>query len=298
MGEDMKRLVILLVAVLVLVAVKVGFAANEKKAVPSEADIKKIEEAMPAKATVTPAKARKILVFNKCQGFRHGVIPVAAKAFEIMGKKTGAFSTVESDDVAIFDVEKLKEFDVVILNNTTNIKLSDDQKKALLSFVKESGKGLVGTHAASDNFGDWPEGAAMVGGQFDGHPWGGGGTWAVKINDPEHPINKGFGGKGFKIKDEIYQIKGAYSRETHRELLSLDMSDETTSKPGGQKRADKDNPIAWILDCGKGRVFYCSLGHNNEIFWNPAILQHYLDGIQFAAGDLKVDTTPTAKIKK
>jgi hypothetical protein len=39
-------------------------------------------------------------------------------------------------------------------------------------------------------------------------------------------------------------------------------------------------------------VFYCSLGHNNEIFWNPAILRHYLDGIQFAFGDYKVDTKP------
>jgi hypothetical protein len=39
-------------------------------------------------------------------------------------------------------------------------------------------------------------------------------------------------------------------------------------------------------------VFYCSLGHNNEIFWNPAVLQHYLDGIQFAFGDYKVDTKP------
>lgn len=283
--------------VFVLVAVKTGCAAEQKKEA-SEAEVKKVEEAMPAKATATPVKPRRILVFNKCEGFYHNVIPLAARAFEIMGKKTGAFETVNSEDKTIFSPEKLKEFDAVLLNNTTGLKLSDDQKKALLSFVKEDGKGLIGTHAASDNFGDWPEGAAMVGGQFDGHPWGGGGTWAVKIDDPEHPINKGFGGKGFKIKDEIYQIKGAYSRETHRELLSLDMSDAETCKPKGQKREDKDNAISWIYDFGKGRVFYCSLGHNHEIYWNGAILQHYVDGIQFALGDLKVDAAPTAKIKK
>jgi hypothetical protein len=33
----------------------------------------------------------------------------------------------------------------------------------------------------------------------------------------------------------------------------------------------------------------------HEIFWNPMILQHWLDGIQFALGDLKADTTPSAK---
>lgn len=277
-----------------LVALVTGAAAYADL----EADMKKVDEAMPTKATVTPAKARKILVFNKCEGFRHDVIPLAAKAFELMGKKTGAFEAVSSDDKEVFNAEKLKEFDAVVLNNTTNLKLNDAQKKALLDFVKEDGKGLIGTHAASDNFGDWPDGMAMVGGQFDGHPWGGGGTWAVKINDPDHPLNKGFGGKGFKVHDEIYQIKGTYSRETHRELLSLDMDDAETSKPGGQKRADKDNPISWIQECGKGRVFYCSMGHNHEIYWTPAILQHYVDGIQYAIGDLKCDATPTAKIKK
>jgi len=279
-----------IVAVLTLLVTRSGFGA--------ETDIQKIEAALPAKASAAPAHPRRILVFNKCQGFRHAVIPVAAKAFELMGKKTGAFSTVESTDVTIFNANALKEFDAVLLNNTTALKLGDDQKKALLAFVKEEGKGLIGTHAASDNFNDWPEGAAMIGGQFDGHPWTANGTWAVKIDDPTHPLNRSFEGKGFKIKDEIYQIKGPYSRTTHRVLLSLDLSDPATSKPAGQKRADKDNPISWIRDCGKGRIFYCSLGHNPSVFWDAAIIQHYLDGIQFALGDLKVDTTPSAQIRK
>jgi type 1 glutamine amidotransferase len=42
----------------------------------------------------------------------------------------------------------------------------------------------------------------------------------------------------------------------------------------------------------KGRVFYCGLGHNNEVIFRTPILQHYLDGIQFALGDLKVDAAP------
>ena len=50
--------------------------------------------------------------------------------------------------------------------------------------------------------------------------------------------------------------------------------------------------MSWVQGYGEGRVFYCSLGHRNEIFWNPQILQHYLDGIQFAFGDLEADTAP------
>ena len=47
---------------------------------------------------------------------------------------------------------------------------------------------------------------------------------------------------------------------------------------------------------GKGRVFYCSLGHNPYVFWDARILQHYLAGIQFALGDLKAGVKPTVKL--
>jgi hypothetical protein len=63
----------------------------------------------------------------------------------------------------------------------------------------------------------------------------------------------------------------------------------------GIHRADGDFAVSWVRNYGKGRVFYCSLGHRNEIFWNPAVLQHYLDGIQFALGDLPADAAPSAK---
>jgi type 1 glutamine amidotransferase len=143
----------------------------------------------------------------------------------------------------------------------------------------------------------------MIGGQFDDHPWTAGGTargegWAIKVDDPDHVLNQSFGGKGFFLKDEIYQIKGPYSRDTHRELLSLDMSQERNRGRRNIRRPNGDNPISWIKHYGDGRVFYCSLGHNKEIYWNTAVLQHYLAGIQWALGDLKADATPSAKLAK
>ena len=46
---------------------------------------------------------------------------------------------------------------------------------------------------------------------------------------------------------------------------------------------------------GKGRTFYWSLGHPEEIYCNPAILKHYLAGIQYVLGDLDADATLTRK---
>jgi hypothetical protein len=59
----------------------------------------------------------------------------------------------------------------------------------------------------------------------------------------------------------------------------------------GLKRDDGDYAVSWAKNYGKGRVFYCSLGHNHEMYWNPKILQHYLAGIQWAIGDFKVTVT-------
>jgi len=257
----------------------------------SAADLAKIEAALPAKATASPKSARKILVFWRCEGFFHGAgIAVGNKAIELMGAKTGAYTVDISRDYEAFD--NLAKYDAVILNNTTGLKLSDTQQKALLAFVR-NGKGLVGVHAATDNFYQWEDGAKMMGGLFCGHPWGGGGTWAFKIDEPNHTLTKVFGGKGFKLKDEIYQFKDPYTRADRRVLLSIDLSDEVTGKVNIKApRADKDYAVSWIKKEGNGRVFYCSLGHAGNVFEEPTILQFYLDGIQYALGDLEADASP------
>jgi len=263
-------------------------------------EIAKIKAAMPDKAVAKPAQPRKMLVFWKCETFFHTVIPVANEALKIMGEKTGAFQvTAVTDDYSVFNAETLKQFDIICLNNTTSLKFdpktTPEQCKALMDFVK-SGKGIVGIHAAADNFYQWPEAQEMMGNKFTAHPWGAGTTVAIKIDEPDHPLTAPFHGQGFKVKDEIYRTApNPYSREKQLVLMSLDMSDPGTNSVKGIIESDKDTGITWVKDVGKGRLFYCSLGHNNEIFMNTPILEHYLRGIQFAAGDFPVPTKPKAQ---
>jgi type 1 glutamine amidotransferase/HEAT repeat protein len=252
----------------------------------------RILEASPPAATVKPKAPRLLLVFSLSEGFKHGAIPRAAKALEIMGKKTGAFETVQSEDLSFFRPENLKRFDAVCFNNTTQLKFDDPALRAsLLDFVA-GGKGIVGIHAATDNFPTWPEAQALFGGVFDGHPWHAGGTWAVRIADPDHPLTASFKGKDFLINDEIYRIRPVELRKNSRVLLALDMRSERNRKAAGVRPTDRDIPISWVRSYGKGRLFYCSLGHNDSVYVNPAVLQHYLDGVQFAVGDLQAETSP------
>ena len=92
----------------------------------------------------------------------------------------------------------------------------------------------------------------------------------------------------FIVTDEIYQVKDPYSREHLRVLLTIDMDRTTTTAKQKEliHREDGDFAMTWVKSYGKGRVFYCAIGHQHELFWNPIVLQHYLDGFQFVLGDL------------
>ena len=277
------------VIVRVLLFVLCGLFPAQSHAVSPE-EAQKIEKAVPAKATAVPKQPRKLLVFSLCEGYVHSSIPYWSKALEVMGRKTGAYEAVFSKDMSMFKPENLNQFDAVCFNNTTHLKFEEPLRKSLMDFIK-GGKGIVGIHAATDSFYDWPQAAEMMGGQFCGHPWTADGTWAVKIDEPKHPLMAAFEGKGFKINDEIYRTKPPlYSRDKQLVLMSLDMTDEATRSAEGIEPTDRDIGISWVKSYGKGRLFYCSLGHNHHITWNPTILHHYLDGIQFALGDLPADT--------
>ncbi len=254
-----------------------------------------ITEAVPKDATAKPAKERRVLVFYRCEGFVHQSIPFGNFAVQTLGDKTGAFQVELADDYEVFTPENLAKYDCILLNNTTHMQFPEaSQLNAFLDFISK-GKGLAGFHAASDNFGRHPKALAMVGGVFNGHPWGAGGTWAFKLDDPKHQLNQAFGGKGFWHQDEIYQYKpeSYVGPETLRVLVSLDMSKNAVSDR--IKDGPREVPVSWVRKAGDGRVFYTNFGHRPETFQNPVVLQHMLDGIQYAIGDLAIDDAPTAK---
>jgi type 1 glutamine amidotransferase len=266
--------------------------------------IKKIESALPDKAPAKPARPRKVLVYTLAKGYVHDSIPTGAKAIELMGKKTGAYETVISADPAMFEPDKLKDFDAIVMVSTTGELFGppgkskaplDEQARnerlrtSLREFVAR-GKGLVGIHAAADSSYQWPEYGKMMGGYFNGHPWY---KITMRIDDPTNPVNACFHGKEFTIEDEIYTFRAPYSRERLHVLTSIDLQNSKITK--GKNRKDDDYAVSWLQNYGRGRVFYCSLGHRHETFWNPTVLQHYLAGIQFAIGDLKANASPSAK---
>ncbi|MDP6633895.1 MAG: ThuA domain-containing protein [Phycisphaerae bacterium] len=307
----------LTVAMAIIVSLTLGAQAKG----PTTEDFAKIAKAAPDKAPAKPLKPRKLLVFSLTRSYRHASIPCGVKAIEAMGSKTGAFTTVVSDDITMFEPEKIKQFDAIVMNNTTGElflpkdfkKLPADKKTAAQQYDKKlkkslkdfvtGGKGLAVIHGGLWCFlSTWrQEYSEIVGAEFVAHPWHT--KVSVKIDDPNSPLCAAFGGKGFEIYDEIYAFTKPYSRASQRVLYSLDTSKMKLRDKFKGKRDDGDYALGWIKQCGKGRVFYSALGHDYPVFYNPAVLKHWLAGIQYALGDLKADAAPrplkaTATMKK
>jgi uncharacterized protein len=294
-----------------------SFAMAQPKP-PSDEELKKIAEAAPAKARVEPAKPRKLLVFSRAYGYVHSSIPYGEAAFKAMAEKTKAFEAVCTTDADMFLPDNLRQFDAVVFNNTNEEiflpenykdltgadKEAADKKDAILkqslvNYLKNGG-GLAVTHAGVASFRQWPEFGEIMAARFDNHPWVSGTEVTMKVEEPGHPLAAAFKGlkePRFTIKDETYQVKENYSRDKVRVIVSIDTA-KTNMKVDGVHRTDGDFAITWVKPYGKGRVFYCAIGHDHPLFWDPMILQHYMDGIQFALGDLKADMTPVAKSKQ
>ena len=302
----------ILFAVLVGVAAMVIVLPAAAQVQPHQAE--KIRAAAPEKARVAPQKPRTVLIWNTPPSLmtkdphRGYCIPFGECAMKTLGEKTGAFTPVVSDDLAMFLPDKIRRFDAIVMNNSSGqwIRPAEadmgkmkaygaDQdavekvfRQSLLDWVSRGG-GIVAYHFATGANPKWPEFRELLGVTFTGHPWNE--EVGIRNEEPGHPLLAAFGGKNFRIADEIYQFGDPYSRKKLRVLLSIDTK-TTNMNVKWLGRKDSDFAQAWVKPYGKGRVFCCGIGHRTEIYWNPLVLQFYLDAIQFATGDLSAPMEP------
>jgi hypothetical protein len=101
--------------------------------------------------------------------------------------------------------------------------------------------------------------------------------------DPTHPATRHLG-PIYTVFDEIYEFKSFERAKVHG-LLTLDKSPQTLA-PG-------DFPVAWSKDVGRGKMFYTSLGHREDVWTSALYQQHILGGIQWALGLEKGSGKPT-----
>jgi len=270
----------------------------------------RIQELAPARATVSVASKRKVLVFSLFTGFKHDVVPYVDCVFEVLGNKSGTFDATRTVDIEDLMPQRLACYDVLVLNNNCSIgprrnlfldelernpryqgmtanqrqAKADSLEQSILAFVA-GGKGLVVIHCGLTILNNSAKFTAMIGGAFDYHPSNQ--ELTLRAADADHPLVAAFRGKEpFVHRDEPYFFKGPYEKLIFHPLLVLDGKaiKDPTGKSGRIVRY-----VAWIKPYGKGRVFYCSPSHFPESYESSILLQFLLDGVQYASGDLKCE---------
>ncbi len=231
-------------------------------------------------AALPPAPDRpRVLFLTHSAGFQHDVVKraqraVLAHAERCFEELAGPILEVEAtQDCAALRADNLGRYQALMFYTTGELPISDDDKAALLQFVRDGG-GFVGIHCATDTFYEFPGFGEMLGGYFDGHPW----HQAVRleVEDRAHPTTFHLG-PHLDITDEIYQFRN-WSRDRVHVLLRL--TDHGTDLGKG-KRPDKDHALSWCHDYGKGRVFYTALGHRPEVWRDARFATHLLAGVRW-----------------
>jgi hypothetical protein len=232
------------------------------------------------------------------KGFQHDATTYGLATLWKLGLESGLWETYIKTDTYLITKQKLDAnaknldyFDAIAFYTTGELPMNDEQKAALLSFVRDDGKGFIGIHSAPDTFYQWPEYGEMLGGYFDGHPWN---TFQapILIEDPASSITKHFA-KEITVLDEIYQARN-YSRDKVRVLMRMDEKKLDMTKKG-IKRTDGDFAISWIKTYGKGRVFYSTLGHTEESWARPDVQKMWLEAVKWALRLTETDATPRPK---
>lgn len=178
----------------------------------------------------------------------HEPVETSAEIEAILSER--GFEVDRFDSLEPFaDGEKMKTYDVIVPHWTMG-ELTGEQFAGLREAVA-AGSGLAGCHGgAGDAFRANSNYQYMVGGQFVAHP-GGIVDYTVNIVDGDDPITKGIG--DFAVTSEMYYMHVDPGNEVLATITFTDQPDEWI--------AGTVMPAVWKRRYGKGRVFYCSLGH-------------------------------------
>ncbi len=242
------------------------------------------------------AEETRVLMVTQSVGFRHGSVTrkddklaPAEVAMIQLGQQTSLFKVDCTQDVeSDFTKDNLQNYDIVMFYTTGILPIAEaDLNYFFGTWLKQKGHGVIGFHSATDTFKEYEPFWDMIGGSFNGHPWGSGTTVTIAVHEPEHPLMKPFG-EELVIKDEIYQYRH-WQPEKVRVLMSLDMSKCKPSKP-------YHVPVAWVKQYGEGLVYYNNLGHNNESWTNQAYLDSITTAVKWIKGEVDAESAPNPQL--
>lgn len=260
-----------------------------------------------------------LAVADVTTGYHHDSISHTLATIERLGRESGAFVTnIRTESQLItrrpivgvgpkyggkpVNARGLSRHDALLLLPSGSGTLTDEQKKDLLAYVHDDGKGLIVGHAAILAFPEWPEFHEMCGARMGGEFMA---ECKVLVDDPSFPGADAFGGPSFLFEDQHPVLKEPYSKEKVHVIMRLcpeavaalpkrerhhhhhhtpEEAARHAERQERGRRADGDYPVVWTRQYGKGRVFHFFWGHLESTWDDPRFQKLVLEGIKWAMG--------------
>lgn len=220
------------------------------------------------------------LLITKTGGWHHGSIVAAVPAMKALAERHQFRLDRHQDGMPLTDAQ-LKNYDVIIMLNTTGDIFNEEEQAAFERFI-QAGKGFVGIHAASDTEYDWPWYTQLLGRMFVIHPAIQ--TAVLEVQNPNFPGLERWPSR-LTWTDEWYTFTDEKT-EGLQYLLTVDESSYAAKADWGRGKSDgmgNFHPIAWYHEFDGGRSFYTALGHMDEVYQEKLFLEHVFGGIYWAA---------------
>ena len=250
-------------------------------------------------------KPRKLLYFTRNVGFYHSVVvrkgdqlSHSEKTLTDLGTKHG-FEVTCTKDGTIFDGD-ISQYDAIGLycngdltkpNPQNEPPMTPEGVKKLMAAV-EGGKGLIAFHSTCNCWrtaGPAVNGVdpfiALLGAGFVSH--GPQQKATMRITDPAFPGLKDLGDK-FEMLEEWYAMK-----EFDKDLHVLIVQDTEGMKGPHYQRPPY--PSTWARMQGKGRVYFTSMAHRENVWASDPFQQIVLGGLSWVFGNVAADVKPNVE---
>ena len=198
---------------------------------------------------------KKALIF---QGGWDGHEPQkVSKRFGKILEENGYEVTISNTLECLSDLEELLKYDLIVPCWTGGNLPREFSKN--ISYAVSHGAGLAGCHGGMcDSFRQDTEWQFMTGGQWVSHPGGDNINYQVNIVRGSSPIVEGI--EDFPVCSEHYYLHVDPSIE----VLAFTRFPLVNYYHASNKPINM--PVVWTKYWGIGRVFYCSLGHHDDVF--------------------------------
>ena len=242
---------------------------------------------------------RRILFFSRSVLFEHSVIKrkgdelsFAEKILCDLGKKAGIeVECTKNGEVFMGDLDKYDVFVSYACGGPDHLAKADsldhtppltrEGHERLLRAVA-AGKGFVAIHPGILML---PE---VMGGGCIGH--GSQQSAVIRVTSPSFP-GLSSAGNSFTLMEEWFSLN-KFARDLHVILVQDCQGMDTKAKTDKRCYDRPPFPATWCRMHEKGRIFYTSMGHREDVWTNPLFQQILMGGLGWALGNMDIDITP------